>query len=168
MVIKISRSHLVTIIETVRDMSLDWAIEMERKGVLGEGMSFEPTERERAQVAMSNLSTFNIGSIGSFNGILGNENTSRDITSNVDVQSIVETVQKIRKAIPELQAAGVDGAALSRSLDAIDSEANSTKPDSRKLRGLFGDVRSMLIGAAGNLTAEGALALIAAASNLLG
>lgn len=168
MSIRIGRSTLVTVVDKVRNMVLDWAIEMERKGVLGEGMSFEPTERERARIAMTNSSTFNIGSIGSFNGNLGNENISRDIISNVDARSITETVNKIRNAIPDLQAAGIDGAALSRSLDAIDSEANSTKPDSSKLRALFGDVRSMLVGAAGNLTAEGALALITAASNLLG
>lgn len=168
MVLQIGRSHLVTIIETVRNMSLDWALEMERKGVLGEGMSFEPTERERAQVAMSK-STYHIGSIGSVIGNLGNENTVRDINiSSLDARSITETVNKVREAIPQLQTAGVDGAALSRSLDAIDGEVNSAKPDSGKLRALFGDVRSMLVGAAGNVTAEGALALIAAAANLLG
>lgn len=165
MIVKIGRSNLVTIVDTVRNMVLDWAIEMERKGVLGEGMSFEPTERERAQVAMS---TFNIGSIGNFVGNLGNDNASRDIISSVDARSIIDIINKIRNEIPALQAAGINGATLAHSLDAIEQEASEPKPDPGKLRALLGDVRSMLVGAAGNLTAEGAIALISAATNLIG
>ena len=165
MVTVLSRSHLITIVETVRNMALDWSLEMEKQGVLGEGMSFGATERERAKTAMA---SFHIEHIGSFVGNMGNSNTSGDIVvSNVDARSIIEKVDSIRRAIPELETAGIDGKKLKNSLDAIEAEAKASKPDRGKLRTLLGSAREVLVGAAGNLTAEGALSLIKAATEAL-
>lgn len=166
MMVKVSRSAIVGILETVRNMALDWSIKMENNGVLGEGMSFESTEKERAKVAMS---TYNIGKIGSFVGNLGNENTSRDIIAvSGGVRPIIDTVLKIRNDLPALQQAGVNTGALAESLDALEDEATSPAPRSGKLASLLDDMRSILIGAAGNLAADGALAAIAAATKVVG
>jgi hypothetical protein len=148
-------------------MVLDWSIEMEKKGILGKGMSFEPVEKERAEVAMS---TFNIGKIRSFAGNLGNHNASRDLfaTNVVDVRVIIDAVGRIRGELPALRLAGADTEALALHLDALEEEAKSSAPNSGKLAALLDDARLILVGAAGNLTAEGALALIAAAARVVG
>lgn len=167
MVLKIGRTSIIMILETVRNMVLDWSVEMEKKGVLGEGMYFEPVEKERAERAMSTIS---IG--GNFVGNLGNHNASRDIvsTSVVDVQvrAIVDAVSRIRDELPALRIAGADTEALAPYLDAVEKEAKSSAPNPRKLTSLLDGARSILVGAGGNLTAEGALALIAAAARAVG
>ncbi|WP_430439635.1 hypothetical protein [Shinella sp.] len=76
MVIQIPRGGLVGILDKVRNLSLEWAIEMEQRGIVGEGISFNVRERQEAQTAMAN---FTIGSIGNFSGNLGVENRSGDI-----------------------------------------------------------------------------------------
>jgi hypothetical protein len=54
--------------EAVRDRLLDWSIELEKRGIMGENMSFDKGEKEKAQ-----QQTFNIQH---FTGVLGDVNHS--------------------------------------------------------------------------------------------
>ena len=44
----ISRPSFVAILDAVRNLVLDWVIELERAGVVGDGLSFTAREREKA------------------------------------------------------------------------------------------------------------------------
>lgn len=165
MVVQVPRSGVVGILDFVRNKVLDWAIEMERNGVLGEGFSFDDHEVESAQTVMT---TFNIGKIDNFAGNMGAGNVSGDISLTAyDVNEIKNTLHKLRQAVPDLVAAGASDT-LPDTIDAVIIEAEKKAPDSGKLRNLTQDVRSALAGAAGNLTAEGALALIGGILRILG
>ncbi len=165
-VIQIGRSSIAGILDAVRNLVLDWSIEMERKGVLGHGMTFEPGERKQAQSAMT---TFNIGNIGSFIGNMGAEASSGDIVvSSSAIGQITEIANKIKAALPELVREGADGEQLRGALDSIGAELEKPKPESGALKAFFVDARAAVAGAAGNMMAEGALALIANAMALLG
>lgn len=59
----IPRGMLTSIVERVRTMVLDWALELERNGVRGEGMSFSPAERQKASGGGIHIGQFH----GSFN-----------------------------------------------------------------------------------------------------
>ncbi|PSM15936.1 hypothetical protein [Nitratireductor sp. StC3] len=166
MVLQISRGHIVSILDTVRNMVLDWAIEMEKKGVLGHGMSFDAGETKMAQAAMQ---TINIGQIGSMVGNLGTGNSTGDITvSQASVSRVSETVAKIKQSVPQLVEEGADGAKLGKVIEHLEAELATQQPKPSRLKGLLEDARSALAGAAGNLTSEGALAMIAAAMKALG
>lgn len=166
MAIQISRGNVVGILDHVRNMVLDWAIEMERQGVVGQGLSFSVNEREEAKQVMAN---FNVGSIGSFIGNMGSGNTSSDINaSGVSVSQILEVTDKIKAMLSELENAGADGAALTKTIGGIEAEAEREKPDQGKLQGLLSDARLALVGATGNLTAEGAIAGISGLLKMFG
>lgn len=62
---RISRTQLTAIIDRVRNLVLDWSLELEKKGVLGEGMTFSEDEKKRA-------SSPSISINGNFQGIIGN------------------------------------------------------------------------------------------------
>lgn len=157
-VIQLGRGSIVTILDKVRNMVLDWAIAMEKKGVLGQGMSFDIQEKKQAQAAMS---TFNIGNIGNFVGNLGLGNTSGDVVvTQHAADQIAQIAAKIMEALPALVDEGADRGALSASVSALKREASAKAPSATKLKGLLCDVRASLAGAVGNLTSEGALALI--------
>ncbi|RGP39262.1 hypothetical protein [Pseudotabrizicola alkalilacus] len=165
MVVQVPRGGIVGILEFVRNMVLDWAIEMERNGVLGEGFSFDDREVESAQSVMT---TFNIGRIDNFAGNMGTGNISGDISLTTrDVTEIKETLRKLREAVPGLVEAGASDT-LPDTIDAVIIEAEKQTPDVGKLRNLTQDVRSALAGAAGNLAAEGALALVGGVLRILG
>jgi hypothetical protein len=62
--LNIGQSEIFGIIETVRNMLLEWSLKLEKDGILGEGLTFSQKEKEIA-------STINYH-IGSFSGVLGN------------------------------------------------------------------------------------------------
>jgi hypothetical protein len=165
-VIQFGRGCIISILDAVRNMVLDWAIEMEKKGVLGDGMSFDPNEKIQAEQAMT---TFHIGSIGSFVGNMGNGNTSGDIIAPVEaIQKIKKVIKQIKCFQDELVKSGVDGEQLSSKIAEIEKTVNAPQPEKGRLKGLLEDARNILTGAAGNLTAEGAIALIATLAGSLG
>lgn len=165
MVVQIPRGGSVGILNFVRNKVLDWAIEMECNGVVGEGLSFDDQELESAKTVMT---TFNIGKIDNFSGNMGAGNSSGDISLTVDdITEIRETLTKLREAVSVLVQAGASDR-LPDVIDAAILEADKDAPDAGKLRSLADDVRSTLAGAAGNLTAEGAIALVAGVMRVLG
>ncbi|WP_133121894.1 hypothetical protein [Pleomorphomonas carboxyditropha] len=158
----IDRGVLVGIVNKVRNMVLDWAIELERSGVKGEGMSFKAEEK----IAAQNNPAITIGSVGSFVGVLGSHNHVRDIVGgSISIIRVKDLAQQLRSGHDTLVAAGADGKVLSSAVESLLIEAEKPEPDNGRLRGLLVDVRSALAGAAGNLMASGALALI---GNILG
>lgn len=164
-VIKIPRGAIIGVLDAVRNRVLDWSIEMERQGVLGEGMTFNTIEREAARTAMT---TYNIGTIGNFAGNLGNANTSRDISlrSN-DVSDVKLLIDQINAEVPRLIECGA-GKDLPVLVSAITAEIQSQQPDTQKMQGLVGDMRAALSGAAGNMLATGALSILSQISKILG
>lgn len=165
MVVQVPRGGIVGIVDFVRNMVLDWTIEMERNGVIGEGFSFDDKEVESAKAVMT---TFNIGKIDNFAGNMGTGNTSGDISlTPTYIVEIKETMHKLREAAPDLVEAGADDK-LPDIIDAVIVEADKTTPNVGRLSSLTQDVRTALAGAAGNLTAEGAMALVGGVLRLLG
>lgn len=163
---QVSRGHIVNIMSAVRNLTLDWAVEMEKQGVLGSGMSFEPEEKEQAQQAMTNINIHNYGSIV---GNIGNENTTGDFAADVSVTSnIRDLTHKLKNALPALKEEGANTDRLSELIKELELEAESDAPKPSKLRGLLSDTKAVLMGAAGGITAEGALSLISTAVTALG
>jgi len=77
-------TQVQAIINTVRDMALDWAVRMEQQGIVGIGLSFNANEKAQAQTAMA---TFTVGNIGQFIGTLGSANSSGDINGTQSTNS---------------------------------------------------------------------------------
>jgi hypothetical protein len=63
----ISISSMVKICESVKNIILEWALDLEKEGILGEGLSFNQKEKEKAHALPSiNINQANIFS-GNFN-----------------------------------------------------------------------------------------------------
>lgn len=166
MAIHIPTSQGQGVVDAVRNLVLDWAIDLEKAGIFGEGFSFNDNERN---LAKDSSVTYNINSIGTFAGNMGSGNTAGDISVSVSSSSqILEIVRKIREFVPDLERAGANGPRLKNAVEAIEREATNAQPNGGRLKALLSDAREALVGAAGNLTAEGAMSLIAAALKLLG
>jgi hypothetical protein len=158
MAVHISTSQLDGLLDAVRNAVLEWALKLERAGITGDGMSFNPKEKQIA--AASN--TFNIGSIGSMVGNLGSNNSSGDINaSHIAVDEVRQLVDQLTPHVSSLKAAGADAKLLESSLGELEKQMQSASSDNSKIKGALSDLRNALSGAAGSLIASGALALIA-------
>lgn len=99
--VQFGKSTVVGIIARVRDLVLEWAMELEQQGILGEGISFSVAEKQKAQEVAPNITIHSLQ--GNFvNGdIGGNQNRlnaySHDLSANkLDMDS---TFQSLSQAI---------------------------------------------------------------------
>ncbi len=166
MSVHVSTTQLQGVVDTVRNAVLDWALALEKAGIVGEGFSFDSDEKSKAQTSSI---TYNISSIGSFTGVMGSGNTTDKIISkNNELAHVSKLVGQIRASLPELEAAGANKAELEKALHSLQSECSNDAPSRHRLHAFLSDAKQALLGAAGNLTAEGALSLIAIASTAIG
>lgn len=154
----LSRATIVGIVDAVRNLIVDWSLQMEAAGVLGEGMTFSQREREKAAPAAQQ---FNIQNLG----VLGN------VTDQAQVSNYQTAIREIdASALRNLlgQVAALQGnlptptrEKLGPVLADLQKESVATVPDQSKIRALLLSAKMICEGAAGNLVASGVVAAIA-------
>ncbi|SHF09847.1 hypothetical protein SAMN02745157_1635 [Kaistia soli DSM 19436] len=149
-------SSVVGIIDCVRNLVLDWSIEMEKAGITGEGLSFSPEEKKAAH---SQSTTVHIGTIGSFAGNIGSGNKSGDISmSSVNVEAIKSLIGQTRSNMASLD--GVDHSAVIAHLAELEDEVAKPSPSASRVRATLSALQGLLTEVSGNLIAAGIIALI--------
>ena len=157
-VLEVDRSGIISILDRVRTLILDWALKLEQAGVQGTEFNFDAADKAKAQGAST---TINIGSISSFAGNLGAANIAGDISvRELNLNLIRDLVNQLKTHGDELTEAGADEPTLKKRLDELEAELRKPNPVTSRIRGLLVDVRNAVAGAAGNLMASGAIALI--------
>jgi AbiTii len=156
-VLQVSPSELRRILDRVRTLVLDWALALEKAGVMGSEISFDAADKSRAQGAATMI---NIGSIGQFSGNLGQGNVSGN-ASTIRIDGVGPIIEQLKTHTAELVAAGADRRLVDQ-LAALEAAIKERQPDHAKTRGLLQDVRNSLSGAVGNLLATGAVTAITA------
>ncbi|MFZ1103009.1 MAG: hypothetical protein WAN86_09260 [Hyphomicrobiaceae bacterium] len=153
--LQLPRSQLARIIDRVRTLVLDWTTRLEKAGVVGTEFSFTENDKQKAQGAAMHIS---IGTVQNFTGNLGQGNVSGAITSaGLDVEGVRVLAAEMRQYAADLAKAGVNSNTLEAKIGAIEAELRNTKPDQSVLRGLLGDIRNALSGAAGSIIASGVI-----------
>ncbi|MDS9467818.1 hypothetical protein RGQ15_09585 [Paracoccus sp. MBLB3053] len=155
---RITSGQVAAVLDHVRGKILDWAIEMEKQGVVGENMTFSKEEKEEAARVMNNITVH--GSVGTFAGNIGAGNASGAITVNtVDIPEALNLARELQQHTPALIAAGATPS-LERTVAEINIELSSPNPDTGRVGGLVDLAKNALAGASGNLMATGAIALL--------
>lgn len=152
---QITTASIIAVLDQVRGKILDWAIEMEKLGVVGEGMTFSRKEKEEAAKATTQI-IFS-GSIGTFAGNLGTGNSSGPITvSNTDLIEVIQLARNIQSSVPDLIKIGAESS-LSTIMDNLTTELEAPSPDKNKVSSFISLAQTALAGASGNLMAMGAV-----------
>ncbi|MBY8317887.1 hypothetical protein KW543_19205 [Vibrio fluvialis] len=150
----VSRSSILRITSTVRHAILDWAIELDMNGVVGEGISFSTHEKEIAKVTTNNF-IFN----GDVQGIVGNE-----VKDNQQSFSSVTVTYNDLKALKDVFL----NSGLSQS-DVDELEVAIKSDDTPKLAGTYGENVSAWMGKMISKAASGGWGIgIGAAGSFIG
>src|SRR6202043_2196137 len=133
--LQIPRSQLVSILDRVRTLVLDWALNLERAGIMGTEFNFNSEEKQKAQTMST---TINIGHIGAFTGNLGYANTSGDISAaDTDVKQVQSLIDQLNAHATELGLDSTDQLALASKLTQLENEIKKEKPSRSAIRGLL-------------------------------
>lgn len=154
-----SKVEAVAALDFVRNRTLDWALQLEERGVVGEGLTFEAADKKEAAVVTNNIYGGTVGVLGAVGGDASNSGL---ITVNgaIDAEALAKLHSQITASVSGLptEIAG----ALAPYLSEVREQAKSNSPSQSAVSSALSSIRSVLEGATGNLTAEGMLAAITA------
>lgn len=138
------------IVDQVRNLVLNWTLDLEKAGVLGEDMTFTEEEKKEAGAVSAQYFIQNLGVLGNVSGHAAVSNEQR-ATQNIDLDLnlLRDLVTQTREALPLLPEKG--RGEMQTLLQNIEMEVDTAKPDQSKLRGWLRSARIVCEGAAGSV-----------------
>ena len=150
--------QLTAVVQAVRSRTMQWALELEAGGVVGENFNFTLTERAAAVTITNNIANSNIGNVGDVTTggqVLANQTMSNAVAID-KLAAFIDQLKPLLPALPqELQTA------LSAPMAELSTEAAAPHPSQSKIRAALTSVKTACEGAAGNLIASGVLGMVA-------
>ena len=146
--LRFSTVQIEGIIETVRSRILDWALDLEGRGIVGEGMSFTPQEKQAVQEQhyhFSNVSEsqIQIGSSGS--------TQTQANTNGTDIAALKGLIEALGAALKN--AKGDEADELRAELATLKAQAESPKPKWEIIKATARSIKAVAEGAVGGLLA---------------
>ena len=157
--LKLSHEAMFAIVDAVRNLILNWSLELEKVGILGESMEFSRKDKKEAAPISQQVFAQNIGVVGNVSGQarVVNEQAATMMV-NLDVASVQDFAAQARQDLPLLPEDS--RSQLAPALTELDEELTREPPQQSRLRELLGSVRSVCEGATGNLAAQGILGML--------
>jgi flagellar hook-basal body complex protein FliE len=148
------KTEIIGILETVRNNILNWSLELEQKGILGEGMSFSNEEKKIAHQTNYQI-TNNIGSM--HNSQLQQDSAGSTQSLNVaeSAGDLKKFVQELKNAIDSLKLQQEHSQELQEAIATLEIQINSSKPKNVIINESLHTVRNILEGTAGSIVASG-------------
>jgi hypothetical protein len=148
--LKIAVNLIYGIISTVRDKILEFSLELEKQGILGEGLTF--TQQEKMAANNITYNSINIENMTSSQLQQGTTGSTQTYTQSADLSGISAFVEKLLPAIGELSNS-TERDQLQSDLETIRSLLKAPAPKTRMIRECLTSVKTVLEGTAGNLAA---------------
>lgn len=156
----VSDAQIHGILEAVRNEILNWALDLETKGIIGDGMSFSNEEKAVASQVTYQV-TNNIGSMQ--NSQLQQDSAGASQTQNITQPEvdILAFIEEVKASIHDLGLNKDDTAELEAEVLTIEHQLASPKPKSIIINESLKSARSIIEGITGSVLATGLLAQLA-------
>jgi len=150
----VGQSALIRVIDSVRNVILNWALKLEEDGILGEGLSFSEEEKKSATDVPQNVNNF-YGEVHSPQIQQGNQ-TAIQVAStiNADAQTISEFLSTLKSELDGLGLAGEIEDELSSEITTIETQLKSPKPKAVIIKESFKTIRTVLESASGSAAGQ--------------
>ncbi|MCA7084072.1 hypothetical protein K7G19_10690 [Cupriavidus sp. DB3] len=150
----VSRTALVRIVDTVRNMVLEWALKLERDGVVGEGMTFSAQEKQNAQSASVIYQIQNQTVVQSMHASQIQQGTNASTqnyapSAGFDAEAVRGLLRELRELVKGLALPPLVAQELEADLSTIEAQAAAPRPKVSILRESVASVRNVLENAIG-------------------
>lgn len=150
--IRLSKGHLAGIFDAVRNLTLNWSLELEHAGVRGENMSFTLNEQKEARPVTQQFFIQNAGVVGNLSDH-ANVTNNQSVHGSLSIERVRDLVEQAKTSLPALPPSLA--AEAGDVLDELTAEYRKASPDTGKLRGALSSLKAICEGAAGNIVASG-------------
>jgi hypothetical protein len=158
-VLHVSVTTFKGITDRVRDIVLNWCLELEAKGVLGEGMMFSENEKKTASEATYHVHYY--GDVGTSQVQQGTVGSSQAISTQIDLGGVQSLVTELRSHIAELKLTTELERQMLAEIASIEAQLSAPQPKRGVITECLSSVRNILEGCAGGLIASGFLQQLA-------
>lgn len=142
------------IVDKVRHIILTWCLDLEGKGVVGEGMTFSEEEKKAAE-AMPSIVVHYHGDVSQSQ--VGTNHSNQTLSSTLDLDAIRVFSTELRRHLSDLKIPADQLAQITADLSSIEAQLAAPKPSPGILREAFSSIRNIAEGAIGSLIASGIL-----------
>lgn len=154
--LRFSTVQVQGIVDKVRSRVLEWALDLESKGVLGEGMSFSQEEKQIVQ-----QQHYHFGDVSSSQIQIGSHGSNQTQTVG-DVAALSALIDFLRDTINQRGVTGELCNELEAELLTLEAQASSPKPKWPIIKATAESVKAILENAAGSVLAVQALPYLTA------
>ena len=117
-VLHVGKNQFHAIVDAIRNTILDWALKLEKEGILGEGLMFTLEEKSKAQKISIRIDNFQ-GILGDVTGSTVTQLPSMDVRKN-DFETLSDYLKSV----------GLDENDIKLLKEAVDNQPIPTSPDS--------------------------------------
>lgn len=151
------KSQIEKIIESVRNIVLDWALKLEEDGILGEGLSFTKEEKEKAKKNEYNVNNY-YGDIQNSQIQQNTTNSNQYMNfENIKESEVLRVLKLIKENLDSIEFNETDGAVVGSEIQTIDAQLKSPKPNKNIIGQSLKTIRNLMEGMSGSLIASGVL-----------
>lgn len=155
-VLFISYTEVIKILNVVRNTVLNWSLQLEKEGILGEGMSFSKKEKQIADKATYQITNY-IGSMQNLQIQQDSSGAIQKLNIGINIDDLLAFITELNKSIDKLDLEENEKQKLITKIGTIENQANSPKPKQKIIFESLKTLRTILEGVAGNIIAAGLL-----------
>lgn len=146
-----SKPQVQGIVEMARNRVLDWALDLEGRGIVGEGMSFTPQEKQAVQ-----QQHYHFGDVSGSQIQIGSSASTQtqSNTTGTDLDALQGLVEALGAALDRDTVQGDAADELRAELATLKAQAASPKPKWEIIKATARTIKTVAEGAAGNILGE--------------
>lgn len=154
--VKIPTTAIQAIPEIVRNRILEWALDLEEKGIVGEGMTFTAVEKQMVQERHYHFENVTSSQIQ-----IGTSESNQTQNNSNDISALKALIEVLGNGIERGDIAGDIRDELRAEIDTLKAQAASPKPKWQIIKATAGSIKSVLENATGSMIATQALPYLA-------
>jgi len=155
-VLFVSYTEVIKILNVVRNTVLNWSLQLEKEGILGEGMSFSKKEKQIADKATYQITNY-IGSMQNSQLQQDSSGAIQKLNIGINIDDLLAFITELNKSIDKLDLEENEKQKLITEIGTIENQSNSPKPKQKIIFESLKTLRTILEGMAGNVIAAGLL-----------
>jgi len=159
-VLFISYTEVIKILNVARNTILNWSLQLEKEGILGEGMSFSKKEKQIADKVTYQITNY-IGSMQNSQLQQDSSGAIQKLNIKININDLLAFIAELNKSINKLNLEKNEKQELITKVDIIGKQANSSKPKEKIIFESLKTLRTILEGVAGNVIVAGLLSKLA-------
>lgn len=145
----VPQTSIVKIVDAVRNSLLNWSLQLEADGVLGEALAFTEKEKSVATSASYNVNNF-FGPVGQAD-VQQAGGDAMKVSVSLDLQRVRTLANDIREALAHADLDGESKAEAEAELTTLEVQLASPKPKSGVIREALSSLKTILEGAGGSV-----------------